>query len=69
MPCTQTGTPGGDQILELGEDLKAAQKKVLKLTQMLCAVCRSCDENEVPIPKMATAWWRKHKAQDNRRAP
>jgi len=67
MPCTQTGSLDGDRILSLTEDLSSVQARALKLTQMLCAVCRRCEEQGVPIPRTAAAWWRKHKTQDNRR--
>jgi hypothetical protein len=66
MPCTRTGSLDGDHILSLEEDLESVQAEALSLTQMLCAVCRRCEERGVPIPKSAAAWWRKHKAQDDR---
>lgn len=66
MPCTRTGSLEGDRILSLQEDREALQAEALKLTQMLCAVCRRCEEQGVPVPKIAAAWWRKHKKQDQR---
>jgi hypothetical protein len=48
------------------EEIEGVQAETLKLTQMLCAVCRRCEEHGVPVPKIAAAWWRKHKAQDDR---
>lgn len=65
MPCTRTGSLDGDRILSLEEDIESVQKEALALTQMLCAVCKRCEDQSVPIPKRAAAWWRKHKAQDN----
>jgi len=69
MPCTQTGSLDGDRILGLEEDIEEVQANALKLTQMLCAMCKRCEEYGVPIPKKVSPWWRKHKAQDRKAKP
>ena len=61
MPCTMTGSFIGDRALMAEEDLKKCQKERLKLTQMLCALCRM---HHGPMPTDVAAWWRRHERQD-----
>lgn len=69
MPCTRTGSLHGDELLAKDEEIEEVQAEALRLTQMLCAVCRRCEGHGVPVPKIAAAWWRRHKTQDDRGAP
>lgn len=66
MPCTITGSLDGDRIYALEQDREKLREEILDLTQMLCAVCKRCEKEGAPIPKRVKAWWKKHKAQDEK---
>lgn len=43
------------------------QERLDKYAQLLCQLCRHCDENGLSIPKPVDSWWKAHKAQDDLR--
>jgi hypothetical protein len=79
MPCTITGTLEGDrelfakeEIAGLEKSLRKSQAERLKLTQMLCWMCREYGHVPKPgtgkqyctLPPDIREWWEKHKKQD-----
>jgi hypothetical protein len=73
MPCTITGTLEGDrelfaneEIAGLEKSLKKSQAERLKLTQMLCAMCKMRDDGIWEMPPKVREWWTKHQKQDKR---
>lgn len=69
MPCTQTGSLEGDQIMSLKEELSEATK----LTQYLCAVMKILEDINPhfvadSLPTEVVIWWDIHKKIDAKTA-
>lgn len=67
MPCTLTGSQDGDALYYAQQDKRAAQKELLKATQMLCLACKTMESQNVEIPDKIKEWWKVHKYQDKTR--
>jgi hypothetical protein len=78
MPCTITGTLEGDrelfakeEIAGLEKSLKESQAERLRLTKMLCVMCKIADMATKHygfsfMPETVREWWNRHQKQDKR---
>lgn len=77
MPCYYTGTLEGDRLLAEQESKERVQKKLIKLTQMLCSICTEVEKHNstwekedgccVEMSDELKKWWIKHKKIDEKR--
>jgi hypothetical protein len=68
MPCYYTGSAEGDALLGANEDISKLQKERLKLTQLLCSICKTLDDSNGSFLMSAAlrSWWKKHSKQDKK---
>lgn len=68
MPCYYTGSAEGDARLFAEESEERMRKKyakeLIKLTAMLCKMCKKSEDNNLILPKQIEKWWEKHKKTD-----
>jgi len=64
MPCYYTGSAAGDEALAAHEALEEVQKERLKLTRLLCTLCKQLEADNIDLDPEVEKWWQKHKKQD-----
>jgi len=68
MPCYYTGSAEGDALLAADESINKARLDRLKLTRLLCDICKTLDEcnGSFLMSKELKSWWKKHSKQDKK---